>query len=86
MNPGNRSYRCADGGIKIAVETEDQWGALAKCVGRPELAYAGSWAAVRKVVPRGALGRVLEELFAEDTAAVWIRRLRAHAVPCQELT
>ena len=83
VNPGNRSYRCADGRIRVAVETLAQWGALAKCLGRPELAYAGSWAAARKAAPRGALGRVLEGLFAEDAAEVWVRRLQAHGVPCE---
>jgi len=60
-----------------------QWRALAKCVGRPELAYAGSWDAAREAAPRGALGRVLESLFAEDAAEVWMKRLEAHCVPCE---
>jgi crotonobetainyl-CoA:carnitine CoA-transferase CaiB-like acyl-CoA transferase len=82
-----RRYRCADGGhIRIACEREAQWRALAKCIGRPELAYAGSWEAARSAPPRGALGRVVETLFAEDAAEVWVRRLEAHGVPFARLT
>ena len=80
-NPGNREYRCSSGRIDIAVRTEEQWHALAVCLGRPELAYEGAWEAVRASPPEGELARMLEELFAEDTAEVWSMRLKAHGVP-----
>jgi len=80
-NPGNREYSCSSGRIEIAVQTEEQWHALAVCLGRPELAYAGAWDAVRRSPPDGGVARVLEEMFAEDAAEMWVRRLEAHGVP-----
>jgi crotonobetainyl-CoA:carnitine CoA-transferase CaiB-like acyl-CoA transferase len=84
-SPANRRYRCAQGEIEIAVANAEQWHALAVCIGRPELAYEGSWEAVRTAAPDGPTARVLEGMFAEDKAEVWRRRLEAHAVPCREL-
>lgn len=82
-SPARRRYRCADGAyVGIACESEAHWSALAKCVGRPELGYTGSWEAARTAARRGALGRVLESLFAEDAADVWVRRLEGNGVPC----
>jgi len=72
--------------VSIACEDEAQWRALARCVGRPELAYAGDWEAARTAVPRGRLGRLLESLFAEDASEVWVRRLEGNGVPCGRLT
>jgi len=80
-NPGNREYRCSSGRVQIAVQTEKQWHSLAVSLGRPELAYEGAWEAVRTSPPDGDVARVLEELFAEDPADVWARRLEAHGVP-----
>ncbi len=81
-SPARRRYRCADGAhIAIVCESEAQWQALAKCLGRPELAYGGAWQAARGAPPRGHLGRLLEEIFAEDAAEVWVKRLEAHGVP-----
>ena len=37
-HPGARRYDCSDGAIDIAVESAEQWHALAVCLGRPELA------------------------------------------------
>jgi crotonobetainyl-CoA:carnitine CoA-transferase CaiB-like acyl-CoA transferase len=82
-NPGNREYRCSSGKIRIAVETEEQWHSLAVCLGRPELAYEGAWAAVRDSRPEGELARMLEELFAEEPASSWVKKLKAHRVPCR---
>jgi crotonobetainyl-CoA:carnitine CoA-transferase CaiB-like acyl-CoA transferase len=82
-NPANRVYRCSSGRIEIAVQTEEQWHALAVCLGRPELAYEGAWEAVRTSPPDGAVALVLEEMFAEDPASLWSRRLEAQGVPCE---
>ncbi|MBI1886351.1 MAG: CoA transferase [Chloroflexi bacterium] len=81
-SPARRRYRCAGGYIAIACEDESHWKALAKCLGRPELSYPGSWEAAKASAPRGRLGRLLEGLFAGDPAGVWLQRLRAHGVPC----
>ena len=83
-SPARRRYRCQDGGsVSLACESEEQWRALAKCLGRPEFAYPGSWDAARSSAPRGKLGRLLEGIFAADPAEVWLRRLRSHGVPCE---
>jgi crotonobetainyl-CoA:carnitine CoA-transferase CaiB-like acyl-CoA transferase len=80
-NPGNRTYHCSSGRIEIAVQTEEQWHALAVSLGRPELAYEGAWEAVRRSPPDGGVAQVLEEVFAEDTAELWAERLEAHGIP-----
>ena len=82
-SPARRRYRCRDGaGLSLACESEAQWRALAKCLGRPELSYTGSWEAARRAPPRGKLGRLLEGIFAADPVEVWLERLRSHGVPC----
>ena len=83
-SPARRLYRCADGALlAVACENEAQWKALAKCVGRPELAYAGDWEAANTATYNGRLGEVLEALFREDPAEVWVRRLEAQGVPAR---
>lgn len=69
--------------LAVACENETQWKALAKCVGRPELAYSGDWAAASASHYNGPLGRVLEALFKDDPSDVWLRRLEAHGVPAR---
>jgi len=82
-SPARRRYRSADGGsVSLACESEEHWRALAKCLGRPELSYPGSWEAARRAPARGRLGRLLEGIFVADPADVWLRRLRSHGVPC----
>ncbi len=81
-HPGERRYACSDGAIAIAVESAEQWHALAVCLGRPELAYEGSWQAARKSPADGPLAAVVGSMFAEDTAERWGARLEAHDVPC----
>ena len=81
-HPGERQYACSDGAITVAVESAEQWHALAVCLGRPELAYEGSWQAARKSPADGPLAAVVASMFAEDTAERWQARLEAHDVPC----
>jgi len=69
--------------LAVDCRSEAHWRALAKCVGRPELAYAGDWAAASTAPYKGRLGRVLESLIREDAAEIWIRRLEAHGVPAR---
>jgi crotonobetainyl-CoA:carnitine CoA-transferase CaiB-like acyl-CoA transferase len=83
QSPADRRYRCSKGEIEIAVTNAEEWHAVAVCVGRPELAYEGSWEAVSIAEPDGPIARVLEEMFAEDAAEVWLRRLESHDVPCR---
>ena len=83
MNPGKRTYRCKTGEIMVRVENAEQWHALAVCLGRPELAYEGSWEAARRTPPDGPLAGVIASMFAEDTVESWRARLEAHGVPCR---
>ena len=84
-SPTRRRYRCRDGRLSLACENEAHWRALAKCVGRPEIAYPGSWDAARTAPPRGGLGRLLEAIFAADPVELWLERLSAHGVPCEKM-
>ncbi len=81
-SPGHRRYRCRDGWLSLACENEAHWKTLARCLGRPELAYPGAWEAALASPPRGRLGRLLEGIFVADPVGVWLERLRSHAVPC----
>jgi crotonobetainyl-CoA:carnitine CoA-transferase CaiB-like acyl-CoA transferase len=82
-SPVRRRYRCQDGYIVIALENAEQWRALAKAMGRPELSYPGSWEVAASAPLRGRLGRLLEGLFAQDSAEVWRKRLQAKGIPCR---
>ena len=80
-------YRCADGAmLAIDCQHEDHWKSLAKSVGRPELASTGDWAAASTSPYNGELGRLLEALFREDSAYVWLQRLQAQGVPARIVT
>ncbi len=81
-SPVRRRYRCRVGRLALACQDEAQWRALAKCLGRPELAYPGSWETASAAPPRGRLGRLLERLFAADPVDVWLERLDPHGVAC----
>ena len=84
-SPARRRYRCRDGRLSLACENEAQWRALAKCLGRPEIAYPGSWDAARAAAPRGRLGRLLEAIFAADPVDLWLERLSSQEVPCGKM-
>ncbi len=83
-SPARRRYRCTDGHLRVLCETEEQWRALVKCLGRPEFGYTGAWAIITATAPRGPLGRVLESIFFEDSVANWLRRLQSRGVPCSQ--
>ena len=86
-SPGRRLYSCKDGALLgVDCRTEEHWRGLAKSVGRPEFAYGGDWAAASESPVRGRLGRLLEEIFAEDGIEVWVQRLEANGVPCRQVT
>jgi len=83
QHPGERRYACSEGEIEIAAESAEQWQALAVCLGRPELAYEGSWQAAQQSPADGPLAAVVASMFAEDTSERWQARLEAHGVPCE---
>lgn len=81
-HPGARRYACSEGAVEIAASNAKQWHALAVCLGRPELAYEGSWQAAQHSSAGGPLAAVVASMFAEDTAERWRARLEAHGVRC----
>jgi crotonobetainyl-CoA:carnitine CoA-transferase CaiB-like acyl-CoA transferase len=81
LSPANRRYACADSAIRVECETPEQWHSLAVSLGRPELAYPGGWETVQEAPPDGPLGQLLENIFAEEKAETWIKRLEGHGVP-----
>jgi len=80
-SPANRRYRCRNGVIQIACQNEQHWRALARSLGRPELAYPGSWPVVSVSAPRGRIGRLLEKHLREDNTEEWLARLLPAGVP-----
>ena len=77
-----RCYRCADGSLFLACTTEDHWQAMAKAIGRPELAYSGAWPAAAQTNPKGGIAHAVQEMLAEDTVDSWLRRFASRGVPC----
>lgn len=82
-SPASRRYRCTDGEVEIDVQNAEQWHALAVCIGRPELAYGGAWDVVRTAPADGPTARVLEAMFSDELAGLWLKRLEANGVPCR---
>jgi crotonobetainyl-CoA:carnitine CoA-transferase CaiB-like acyl-CoA transferase len=75
-------FRCADGWLFLACTTEDHWQAMAKAVGRPELAYPGAWPAAAQTGPKGGVADAVQMMLAEDTVDSWLKRFASRAVPC----
>lgn len=65
-----------------SASSEEHWRALAKAIGRPELAYENSWPAAACTDPRGGVAAVIIDMLSEDSAQGWFRRLSARGVPC----
>ena len=82
-NPGNRTYPCRSGQITVSVENAEQWHAFAVSIGRPELAYVGSWEVVCAAAAEGPTAAVVAEMLAEDEAGWWVRRFEENGVPAK---
>jgi len=67
----------------VAVEDAGQWHGLAVSIGRPELAYEGSWEVVRTAGPDGPIAAVVREMLSEDDAKVWAIRFAENGVPAR---
>jgi crotonobetainyl-CoA:carnitine CoA-transferase CaiB-like acyl-CoA transferase len=68
--------------VFVACTQEAHWQALARAIGRPELAYPNAWPAAASTAPRGGVASVIaKEMQATDTASA-VRRFSARGVPC----
>src|SRR5205823_35900 len=77
------SYRCADGAVLLAVQTEAQWRAFCDIVcGHPEWERDERFttSALRRI-NRDALEGMIEEVFAALPRAEVVRRLEAADIP-----
>jgi crotonobetainyl-CoA:carnitine CoA-transferase CaiB-like acyl-CoA transferase len=77
-----RSYQAGDGWLFLACRREGHWAALARALGRPELAQRHSWEAAAAAPADGALGDTLASIFRQDPLATWLARLDGAGVPC----
>jgi crotonobetainyl-CoA:carnitine CoA-transferase CaiB-like acyl-CoA transferase len=80
-----RVYQAADGWLMLACRSEEHWTALARALGRPELAQRQSWEAAAAAPADGPLGQTLASIFREDALATWLARLDSAGVPCAPL-
>ncbi|HZT46468.1 MAG TPA: CoA transferase [Hyphomicrobiaceae bacterium] len=79
-------FKVKGGHILLAVNNEKQFGALARAIGKPDLAKDPrfvDWPA--RVANDKALRAVIEEVFASDDAKTWEARLTAADVPCSRV-
>ncbi|BBZ75545.1 CoA transferase [Mycolicibacterium anyangense] len=78
----SQAFRCRDADIFVVASTPGQWSGLAKAVGRPELADDPRFATVSaRIANRDLVLETLDAIFAEYTAAEWVRRLEEADVP-----
>ncbi len=78
-----RAFEASDGGFLLAIGTDRQFGILCEgVIGRPDLATNPRFATnVGRVSNRAALVPILEEIFARESRATWLARLREAALP-----
>jgi crotonobetainyl-CoA:carnitine CoA-transferase CaiB-like acyl-CoA transferase len=76
------TFAAADGDFALAVGNDAIFGRLCAVIGRPELATDERFAVnTARLEHRDALGALLAEAFAGDSAAEWTRRLGEAGVP-----
>lgn len=77
------TLRTKDGSLAVAVGNDRQFLALAREIGRPELAVDDRFATnPARVANRAELVALLERALGVQTAAVWAQRLGSVGVPC----
>jgi crotonobetainyl-CoA:carnitine CoA-transferase CaiB-like acyl-CoA transferase len=78
-----RSFEASDGGFLLAVGTDRQFGVFCeRVIGRPDLAANPRFATnAGRVSNRAELVPILEEIFARESRATWLARLREAALP-----
>jgi crotonobetainyl-CoA:carnitine CoA-transferase CaiB-like acyl-CoA transferase len=79
-------FKVKGGHILLAVNNEKQFAALARALGRPDLAQDPrfrDWPA--RLANEGALRGLIEDIFASADAKTWEARLTAADVPCSRV-
>jgi crotonobetainyl-CoA:carnitine CoA-transferase CaiB-like acyl-CoA transferase len=78
-----RLFEASDGPFLLAVGTDRQFGVFCeRVIGRPDLAANPRFATnAGRVSNRAELGPILEEIFARESRATWLARLRETALP-----
>jgi crotonobetainyl-CoA:carnitine CoA-transferase CaiB-like acyl-CoA transferase len=78
-----RMFEAADGPFLLAVGTDRQFGTLCeRVIGRPDLFANPRFATnAGRVSSRSELVPILEEIFARESRATWLARLREAALP-----
>ncbi len=78
-----RCYAASDRSLAIAAGSERLWQALCDALDRSDLAHHPDYLTnSKRVENRQSLDTLLEEIFRQRPAAVWIERLNAAGIPC----
>ncbi len=85
-HPRNAPYqvfRCRDGYFGMAAGNNSLWSAVCTTVGREDLLNDDRFSSTTlRAGNQGVLRDLLEAIFADDDAAVWLDRFRKAGVPC----
>ncbi len=77
------NFAASDGDLVIAVGNDALWKRFCEAIGLPDLAADPRFVNnLARVTNYPALKAILDEVFARETRATWIDRLRAAGVPC----
>lgn len=78
----SQAFACTDGEIFVVASTAGQWSALAKALGRPELADDPRFATVSaRIANRDLVLETLDAIFAQRSASHWVAALEDADVP-----
>ena len=82
-NAPYQAFRASDGYFVIAAGNDALWGQVAEAVGRPELTNDPRFATqADRATNQDDLRVLLEERFADRTAAAWLKEMDERGVPC----
>jgi crotonobetainyl-CoA:carnitine CoA-transferase CaiB-like acyl-CoA transferase len=82
-NAPYQAFRCRDGYFGMAAGNQSLWQSVCQVVGRPELADDPRFQSTAlRARHQDALRELLEAIFEQDDAALWLERFRSSGVPC----
>jgi crotonobetainyl-CoA:carnitine CoA-transferase CaiB-like acyl-CoA transferase len=78
-----RNFSCADREVTLAVASDKLWDGFCRAIERTDLINDGRYNSnPLRVVNRGVLEPLLEEIFSSKPAAHWIEALTREGIPC----